>query len=304
MTIEQQLAEVVALEIAAVIEPLQRKLATLEYLPTALQQAQATIVDLQGRLAAAEARAPIPGPPGAPGPAGPAGPAGADGLNGKDGSDGIDGKDGAPGLNGKDGAPGLDGKDGAAGLQGKDGAPGLAGSAGRDGVDGKDGRDGESLPGPPGAAGMAGADGAPGRDGRDGLSIAGPVGPTGANGIDGKDGKDGLNGKDGADGLGFDDLSVHFDEHKGWFLAFQRGDRFKEFQLGVPFDAGVWQAGRTYTKGAGVTVKGAYYIAQADTRTRPEDGTLESAKAWRLSVKGGRDGKPGPPGRDGKDGGS
>ena len=52
------------------------------------------------RLAALEARAPVPGPPG---------------------QDGRDGKDGAPGPAGQDGR---DGKDGASGVQGERGLPG------------------------------------------------------------------------------------------------------------------------------------------------------------------------------------
>lgn len=144
--------------------------------------------------------------------------------------------------------------------------------------------------------GKPGRDGMPGVPGRTGEARDGIDGKQGPAGRDGKDGTDGLHGKDG---LGFDDLQVHFDEQKGWFLAFVRGKDIKEYRLGIPFDAGTWQAGRVYPKGAGLTVKGAWWIAQEDTRTRPDDGSLESSRAWRLSVKGGRDGKPGPPGRDG-----
>ncbi len=110
-----------------------------------------------------------------------------------------------------------------------------------------------------------------------------------------------INGKDGADGLGFDDLESVFDEQQGFRVRFVRGSEAKEFPLHSPFDAGVWRPGVTYPKGAGVTVKGAFFIARESTQTRPDDGTVESARAWRLAVKGGRDGKPG---RDGKDGGN
>lgn len=113
--------------------------------------------------------------------------------------------------------------------------------------------------------------------------------------------KDGRNGVDGKDGLGFEDLSVVFDEQKGVQLVFQRGAQKQTYDLPVPFYAGLWTAGRLYPKGANVTVKGAIYVALEPTRTRPEDGTPESAKAWRLAVKGGRDGKNGTNGRDGKD---
>ncbi len=134
MTIEQQLAEVVALEIAAALEPLQRKVAELESIAGAsrlqTEQAQRTIADLEQRLSVAEARPPLPGPPGADG---------RPGLDGKDGRDGLDGKDGVAGLAGKDGTNGLNGKDGSAGLRGadgQDGAPGLRGESGANGLDG------------------------------------------------------------------------------------------------------------------------------------------------------------------------
>lgn len=363
MTLEQQLAEAVALEIASALEPLQRKLAEFEasagqwVTKAALDQAHATIAELQTRLVAAESRALVPGP------IGPAGPAGRDGVNGKDGRDGLDGKDGAQGpqgLAGKDGRHGTDGKDGAPGLSGKAGAQGLSGPAGRDGVDGrngidgkdgapglagKDGRDGlDGKAGPDGlngkdGVGVAGAlltkdgalvltlsdgsvrelglvrgepgldgkDGAPGlngKDGRDGMpgvpGRPGEPGADGAKGLDGKSGLDGLPGRDGKDGLGFDDLQLTFDEQKGYQVQFVRGQERKAFPVAIPFDAGVWQAGRLYPKGAGVTFKGSFSIAQEPTRARPGDETPES-KAWRLAVRAGKDGKPGAPGRDGID---
>lgn len=130
---------------------------------------------LAERLAAVEARAPVPGP---------AGPAGADGK------DGIDGKDGATGERGPQGEPG---KDGAQGPQGERGEPGERGA---DGADGKDGAPGErgpqGEPGADGAQGERGLDGAPGADGKDGID--------GRDGIDGKDGAPGRDGIDGRDG--------------------------------------------------------------------------------------------------------
>lgn len=104
--------------------------------------------------------------------------------------------------------------------------------------------------------------------------------------------------KDGEPGLGFDDLDLVFDEGRGYLLRCQRGSRIKEWAIPLPFDAGVWQPGRVYPKGAGVTVKGAWWIAQTETSARPGDDTAES-RAWRLSVKGGRDGKDGKNGKDG-----
>lgn len=128
------------------------------------------------------------------------------------------------------------------------------------------------------------------------VRVLGPV--VGGKGDPGQDGAPGLNGKDGADGFGFDDFEALFDQACGCLLRFRKGDLVKDFQLPVCFDAGVWEFGRTYPKGAGVTVKGAWWIAQEATATRPGDGTPESSKAWRLAVKAGRDGKPGRDGRD------
>jgi len=68
-----------------------------------------------------------------------------------------------------------------------------------------------------------------------------------------------------------------------------------EWAVPLPFDAGVWQPGRVYPKGAGVTVKGAWWIAQKDTSERPGD-----SRDYRLAVKGGRDGKDGKDGKDGE----
>lgn len=137
-----------------------------------------------------------------------------------------------------------------------------------------------------------------GRPGRDGLpGVPGRPGEAGQDGLDGKTGapgKDGKDGRDGKDGLGFDDLSVTFSEQKGWLLQFVKGTQTKEYPLGIPFDAGVWQSGRLYPKGAGVTFKGSWTIAQRDTRQMPGDGSTD----WRLSVRGGKDGKPGRDGRD------
>lgn len=113
----------------------------------------------------------------------------------------------------------------------------------------------------------------------------------GEKGAPGPIGPKGTDGKDGAPGLGFDDLDLVFDELRGYLLRCQRGTQLKEWAIPIPFDAGVWQTGRIYPKGAGVTVKGAWWIAQKDTAERPGD-----SRDWRLSVKGGRDGK------DGKDG--
>lgn len=199
------------------------------------------------------------------------------------------GKDGAPGLNGKDGRDGLNGRHGVDGINGKDAIlPDLDVLAQKAAVlvpVPKDGRDG--LPGVPGP---------PGKDGIDGLD-----GKPGLAGLNGKDGKDGRDGATGKDGLGFDDVDVIFEPAKGWLVRFTNGTRQKDCPIPIPFDAGVWDHGRLYPKGAGCTNKGAFWIAQRATKTRPGDDTPESRADWRLAVKQGRDGKPG---KDGRDGGS
>jgi len=49
-------------------------------------------------------------------------------------------------------------------------------------------------------------------------------------------------------------------------------------------DAGVWQRGTVYAKGAGVTCGGTFWIAQTQTSAQPGHD-----KTWRLSFKNGRD---------------
>jgi integrin beta 3 len=158
---------------------------------------------------------------------------------------------------GKDGVPGRDGKDG---LNGKDGANGL---------DGKDG-----AAGPPGRDGK---DGSPGRDGKDGQ-----------NGLNGKDGRDGLDGKDG---LGFEDISMDFDQDRTFTLTFARGTLTKSFSFVLPYMRyqGVYNEGQKYTAGDVVTWAGSTWHCAEPTTTKPGEGS----KAWTLCVKRGRDGKDG-----------
>lgn len=197
-------------------------------------------------------------------------------------------KDGAAGLNGKDGAPGERGQNGE---PGKDGMPGKDGADGKDGIKGDPGRDG--------------------KDGRDGLDVKdlfivengdlistfsdgrsknlGPFrGKDGENGTAGEPGKDGVDGKNGEDGLGFDDLELVHDGEREVTFRFVRGQKLKEFQITLPLviDRGVWEFGKTYSKGDGATAGGSYWIATEDTREKPGSG-----KGWRLAVKRGRDAK-------------
>lgn len=221
------------------------------------------------RLAALEARAPEKGEPG------------RDGLNGESVDMELVGRMVAdavaalpPPRDGQDGAQGPPGTDG---LNGKDGAPGATGEPGKEGPPGRDGRDG--LPGVPGQSGEKGIDGLNGRDGRDGI-----------------------------DGLGFDDLSVDFDDERTMKLRFVNGERVKEWPLTFPvlLDRGVYKSDVEYFRGDSVSYDGSIFIAQRTTRAE----NPKTSDDWRLSVKRGRDGKDGrdgergfqgkegPPGRD------
>ncbi len=187
-----------------------------------------------------------------------------------------------------------DGKDGETGPPGEVGPQGPAGASGQigpAGVDGKDGKDADVdaivkavlalIPTP--RDGQPGVPGAPGAAGRDG-----------ENGQDGAKGADGINGKDGLDGLGFDDLDVRFDEGTGYVLHFERGELVKEFPVAIPWDAGIWEAGKVYPKGAGLRRDGSWWIAQTQTSAQPGHD-----KTWRLAVKKGTDGRQGPQGPEG-----
>lgn len=292
---------------------------------------------LEMRILELETRPPVIGPqgpagergePGEKGEMGPAGVAGADGLSptvdaivakaltllpvpergerGERGIDGMDGKD-APavdvdalvtrvaalipvpkdGLNGKDGAPGRDGTDGIglrSSLIDRDGhlietysdgsIKDVGPVVGRDGIDGKD---------------------------VDMEHIAALVTRELATWPRPKDGKDGRDGIDGKDGLGFEDADLVCDDAKGWVLRLASNGRTKDFPLPYPWDFGVWEAGRTYSKGSGVTHDGHFWIAQGDTLQPPGEG---GDTAWRLVVRRGKQGKQGEkgsPGRDGRD---
>lgn len=123
------------------------------------------------------------------------------------------------------------------------------------------------------------------------------IGKDGAPGLDGKDavGTPGINGKDG---LGFDNFDMELDQTRGWILRLFQGDRVKEWELGIPFDARIWAAGLIYPKGAGVTWDGHYWIAQEPTTDPPGEGS----PAWRLAVRRGKQGREGKQGKDGSAG--
>jgi integrin beta 3 len=264
MTLEQHVAQ----SVAAVLRPVLSDLTAVQKQMAAWESRWNDVTALRERVAVLEVRAPV------------AGPAGQKGDPGARGEPGLAGTAGEPGRDGRDG---LDGKDGAPGLMGKDGAPGLAGTDGVGVTDALIGRDGHLV--------LTLADGRT-------KDIGSVVGKDGAAGRPGTDGAPGLHGKDGADGVGFEDLDLVFDDAAGWALSFTHGEQTKAFAVPLPWDAGPWQSGKTYHAGAGVMCKGCYWVAQATTTARPGDESAES-RAWRLTVKCGRDGKPGRDGRNG-----
>jgi hypothetical protein len=229
--------------------------------------------------------------------------------SGKDGADGKDGKDGT-GISGAiidrkgsliltltDGSTRdlgcIVGKDGA---DGKDGSPG---PAGEDGANGKDGADGESAD-PAQIAGLVTAEVE--RQLPAAVSKIKTVkGDKGDPGPAGKDGANGKDGRNGTDGVGFDDMEEELsDDGRLIIRRYKRGNQIlKEFRFRVPavIDRGLYQEGREYDPGDGVTWAGCYWICQKATNTKPGNGD-----AWRLAVKRGRDGKEGPQGPRGEPG--
>jgi len=103
-------------------------------------------------------------------------------------------------------------------------------------------------------------------------------------GKDGDPGRDGVDGKDGAAGLGFEDMEFVTDDHGRAFAKFQRGDVVKSIRLPGIVDRGPYKTGEDYEKGDAVTYGGSLWIAQEATSDKPD-----GSKAWRLSVKKGRD---------------
>jgi len=98
--------------------------------------------------------------------------------------------------------------------------------------------------------------------------------------------------KDGLDGVGFDDMSVEFDDDKKELVIYAgKGDNLKEWKFFVPMlsDKGVYKDGTSYLKSDGVTFGGSFWIAQKHTSEKPGTGD-----EWRLAVKKGRDGKDRP----------
>jgi collagen type III alpha len=191
------------------------------------------------------------------------------------------------------------GDPGRAGEQGRDGV-GLAGALiDRSGVlvltltDGTTrelgvvvGKDGETGPpgerGEQGERGETGEPGNPGADGRDG-------GP-GEKGMDGRDGADGKDGTPGRDGFNLEDFDIEAGEDgRTVTMKFQQGETRHSYELVFPVTIyrDVFKAGETYQPGDAVTWGGSLWIAQQETKAKPDGPD----SGWRLAVKKGRDGK-------------
>lgn len=101
-------------------------------------------------------------------------------------------------------------------------------------------------------------------------------------------------GEDGVDGLGFEDMTASYDGERSITLRFERGERTKEFtfRLPVTIDKGYWREGTKAEAGDGWTHDGCWWIAKADTDTKPGYDN----PAWRMGARKGRDGQKGDPG--------
>lgn len=112
------------------------------------------------------------------------------------------------------------------------------------------------------------------------LAAPGPPGPAGP---------EGAPGPPGPPGFGFDDMRVDYDGERTITLAWSRGDLKAEQAIRIPamLYRGVFVPGRMYEKGDCVTYGGSIWHANAETTTKPGDGS----PAWTLAVKRGRDGR-------------
>jgi hypothetical protein len=189
-------------------------------------------------------------------------------VPGPQGEKGIDGQS-VQGERGEKGDPGDIGPAGATGPEGPAGPPGPMGPTGEKGADGLMGKDG--LQGPPGRDGLPGVPGAQGQRGEAGLQ-----------------GKDGLDGAPGRDGT-LEHLKMAFDGQRT--LTFMRMDgaiiEGGIVKMDIPIYRGVHVAGKLFERADMVTYAGSTWFCNEATVTRPG----ESATAWTLVVKRGRDGK-------------
>ena len=277
--VRDHIAEVVA----KAIEPMRAEIA--EYM------AERSV--LMERIAALEAREPVPGPQGErglqgePGPQGPVGEPGAAGERGTDGPVGPQGEAGPPGGVGERGEAGPQGERGEPGLAGKDGSNGMQGERGDPGKDG---------------IGLAGA--VINREGQLVVTLAdGAVHTLGeVVGKDGADGKDGEPGKDGRDGFSLDDFTIEPLDERTFSFGFKQGETTKWHRLRFPvvLDRGVYKRGTKYERGDLVTFGGFSWIARKDN---PDgDPVRETDDNWHMAARRGRDGKDGKDGKNGERG--
>ena len=195
-----------------------------------------------------------------------------DGVDGKDGTSGRDGADGKDGLNGRDG---VDGKDGIAGRDGTDG------TKGSDGADGKDGRSVEPAEVEAIAERLVES-----RASQWELDFERRAHEQFQRAIDRMP-----KPTDGRNGFELEDLTISDDGDGLLTVSFKRGELVKShsFRVYTVDDSGVFEEGRTYRRGNGVSFGGSFWIAQKDA---PE-GKPGTGSDWRLAVKKGRDGRDG-----------
>jgi integrin beta 3 len=157
------------------------------------------------------------------------------------------------------------------------------------------------MPGPSGQTGPEGKAGPQGEKGDRGeKGECGEIGKQGPPGIDGKDGERGAKGEPGRNASDLTLLQEHIDERVGRAidaimvmtpdggrtLRLSFGEKVREIKTALVLDAGVWKEGTTYAAGDGVTLGGSFFIAQAETTTKPGQ-----SNDWRLAVKRGADGR-------------
>ena len=161
------------------------------------------------------------------------------------------------------------------------------GDPGKDGSDGKDGRDGVDGQSP---SADAVADAVASRferrfadlsiswerQARDMAEKAIDRMPVAKDGVDGKDGRS------------VEQPTFEYDGRRSFTIkTVIDGETVAEtFRLPVVMDAGFYAEGKDYEQGDAVTFGGSAWVAQCDTKTKPDIGNPE----WRLMVKKGRDG--------------
>lgn len=98
----------------------------------------------------------------------------------------------------------------------------------------------------------------------------------------------------GRDGIEISDVSVEYDGDRVFTFKMVAGDLVREFPFKVPFPIyrGTYDPEREYDVGDTVTFAGSQWTAERKILSgeRPQD-RLDGARAWRLSVKRGRDAK-------------